>query len=134
MFGVEFQIFNQFDSENFKTLSFVLIFRKHSEPKTEYDLERDALKNAFAENTFDKLQNKKFGGSKYQDGTEAEVELEMENMVRSKTQKLWNITLQVRILHKVLKKTSSLTNLIQICSFSVLCQSKIKHMLKISVF
>jgi len=68
--------------------------RKHSEPKTEYDLERDALKNAFAENTFDKLQNKKFGGSKYQDDTADEVELEMENMVRSKTQKLWNITLQ----------------------------------------
>ena len=86
-----------FDSENFKTLSFVLIFRKHSEPKTEYDLERDALKNAFAENTFDKLQNKKFGGSKYQDDTADEVELEMENMVRSKTQKLWNITLQVKI-------------------------------------
>ena len=93
-----------FDSENFKTLLFVLIFRKHSEPKTEYDLERDALKNAFAENTFDKLQNKKFGGSKYQDDTADEVELEMENMVRSKTQKLWNITLQVKILHKVLKK------------------------------
>ena len=33
-----------------------------------------------------------------------EIELEMENMVRSKTQKLWNITLQVKILHKVLKK------------------------------
>ena len=74
-----------------------MIFRKHSEPKTEYDLERDALKNAFAENTFDKLQNKKFGGSKYQDDTADEVELEMENMVRSKTQKLWNITLQVRL-------------------------------------
>ena len=97
-----------FDSENFKTLSFVLIFRKHSEPKTEYDLERDALKNAFAENTFDKLQNKKFGGSKYQDDTADEVELEMENMVRSKTQKLWNITLQVKILHKVLKIHPSL--------------------------
>ena len=87
-----------------KHFQFFLICRKHSEPKTEYDLERDALKNAFAGNTFDKLQNKKFGGSKYQDDTEDEVELEMENMVRSKTQKLWNITLQVRILHKVLKK------------------------------
>ena len=73
----------------------VSIFRGRHEPKTEYEIEQEALTHAFAGNTFDKLHNKKYGGHYDQDDQEDRVEMEMGKMVEKRTKMLWDVSLQV---------------------------------------
>ena len=85
--------FYKFNTEIHNTL-IVSIFRRH-EPKTEYEIEQEALTHAFAGNTFDKLHNKKYGGHYDQDDQEDRVEMEMGKMVEKRTKMLWDVSLQV---------------------------------------
>jgi len=78
---------------NTQYLKILSNFRRH-EPKTEYEIEQEALTHAFAGNTFDKLHNKKYGGHYDQDDQEDRVEMEMGKMVEKRTKMLWDVSLQ----------------------------------------